>query len=79
MQKTKFVIRAINKKTGAHSPRFYTKSSNVKLRIQRIKETLAQDTMPDYLLPFKGQQDELSFEVYKLAFVIDPDQKENLL
>jgi hypothetical protein len=75
MQKTSFVIRAINKNNDP-TPYFYSHTNNVKQRIKRIKETLAQDTVPyTHMAPFKGQQDELTFEVYKYAFTLQYDSK----
>jgi hypothetical protein len=74
-QKTTFVIRAVNKNLE-DKPHFYSHTNNVKQRIKRIKETLAQDTVPyAHMAPFKGQQNELTYEVYKYAFTLQYDSK----
>jgi hypothetical protein len=72
---SKFVIRAINNNLE-DTPYFYSSTNNVKQRIKRIKEVLAQDEVPyKHMAPFKGQQNELDFEVYKYIFTLEYDSK----
>lgn len=73
MAKTQYVIRCIDNTTDEKN-HFFSHTTNAKKRIERIKQILAQETVPfEHMKAFKGQQDKLTYETYKLVKVLKWD------